>query len=161
MNIPTSPHGTAIAPNLSARRATPADTADLLRLSRDFHLEDGSPLDDAGEATIAHVAAGEPLAPAYMLEANGTIAGFFILTLGYSVENGGMDGFIDDIYLVPALRGRGLGRVTVALAIEAAKKTGIRALLLEVEAHNERAYSLYRKMGFTDTQRRLLRQVLE
>jgi ribosomal protein S18 acetylase RimI-like enzyme len=38
---------------------------------------------------------------------------------------------------------------------------GIRALLLEVEAHNDRAYGLYRKMGFVDTQRRLLRQVLE
>jgi ribosomal protein S18 acetylase RimI-like enzyme len=146
---------------LIARRATPDDAPALLRMCRDFHNEDGSPLDEAGEATIAHVAKGEPMAPAYMLEANGTLAGFFILTLGYSVENGGMDGFIDDIYLLPELRGQGLGRQAVALAIEAAKEVGIRALLLEVEAHNERAYSLYRKMGFADTQRRLLRQVLE
>ena len=145
---------------LTARRATPADSAELLRLSRAFHLEDGSPLDAAGEATIAHVAAGEPLAPAYMLEQGAKIAGFFILTLGYSVENGGMDGFIDDLFLLPQLRGQGLGRAAVALAIEAAKENGIRALLLEVEAHNERAYSLYRKMGFLDTQRRLLRQVI-
>lgn len=145
---------------LTARRATPDDAPALLRMSRDFHLEDGSPLDAAGEATITHVAQGEPLAPAYMLEHNGTTAGFFILTLGYSVENGGTDGFIDDIFLLPELRGQGLGRQAVALAIEAAKEVGIRALLLEVEAHNERAYSLYRKMGFADTQRRLLRQVI-
>jgi ribosomal protein S18 acetylase RimI-like enzyme len=96
-----------------------------------------------------------------MLEENSTIAGFFILTLGYAVENGGIDGFIDDIYLLPSLRGRGLGRSAVTLAIEAAKEVGIRVLLLEVEAQNDRAYSLYRKMGFDDTQRRLLRQVLE
>jgi ribosomal protein S18 acetylase RimI-like enzyme len=100
------------------------------------------------------------MAPAYMLEHNGTLAGFFILTLGYAVENGGTDGFIDDIYLLPHLRGQGLGRQAVALAIQAAKEVGIRALLLEVEAHNERAYALYRKMGFLDTQRRLLRQVI-
>jgi ribosomal protein S18 acetylase RimI-like enzyme len=145
---------------LTARRATADDAPALLRMCRDFHNEDGSPLDAAGEATITHVAKGEPLAPAYMLEDNGSLAGYFILTLGYSVENGGMDGFIDDIFLLPELRGRGLGRKAVALAVEAAKDVGIRALLLEVEAHNERAYGLYRKMGFADTQRRLLRQVI-
>lgn len=146
--------------SLTARRATPADTQAMLQMCRDFHIEDGSPLDAAGEATIEHICAGEPLAPAYLLEHNDTIAGFFILTLGYSVENGGTDGFIDDIFLLPHLRGQGLGRQAVTLAIEAAKQAGIRALLLEVEAHNDRAYALYRKMGFADTQRRLLRQVL-
>ncbi|WP_442865419.1 GNAT family N-acetyltransferase [Acidocella sp. MX-AZ03] len=48
----------------------------------------------------------------------------------------------------------------MGLAIAAAREVGIRVLLLEVEAHNERAYSLYRKMGFADTKRRLLRQVI-
>jgi ribosomal protein S18 acetylase RimI-like enzyme len=143
-----------------ARRALPADAPLLLQMCRDFHIEDGSPLDAAGEASIAHVCAGEPLAPAYMLELNGEPAGFFVLTLGYSVENGGMDGFIDDIYLLPHLRGQGLGRKAVQLAIEAAREVGIRALLLEVEAQNDRAYSLYLKMGFKDTRRRLLRQVI-
>nr|WP_295737185.1 GNAT family N-acetyltransferase [uncultured Acidocella sp.] len=145
---------------LTTRRATPADTDLFLQMCRDFHLEDGSPLDEAGEATIAHICAGEALAPAFLLEHKGAPAGFFVLTLGYSVENGGTDGFIDDIYLIPALRGQGLGRQAVDLAIAAAREVGIRVLLLEVEAHNERAYSLYRKMGFADTKRRLLRQVI-
>ncbi|MDD2704785.1 MAG: GNAT family N-acetyltransferase [Acidocella sp.] len=145
---------------LIARRATPEDAPLLLQMSRDFHIEDGSPLDAAGEATLTHVSAGEPLAPAYILEEDGATAGFFILTLGYSVENGGTDGFIDDIYLLPGLRGRGLGKLAVALAIEAAREVGIRVLLLEVEAPNQRAYNLYRQMGFDDTQRRLLRMVI-
>ncbi|HYP64099.1 MAG TPA: GNAT family N-acetyltransferase [Acidocella sp.] len=149
-----------LATSLTARHTAPGDAETLLQMCRDFHVEDGSPLDEAGEATIAHVCAGEKLAPAYMLEHDGRPAGFFILTLGYSVENGGMDGFIDDIYLLPEYRGRGLGRRAVALAIEAAREVGIRALLLEVESHNDRAYSLYRKMGFNDTKRRLLRQVI-
>jgi ribosomal protein S18 acetylase RimI-like enzyme len=145
---------------LSARRTRPGDAALLLRMSRDFHIEDGSPLNPAAEASIADVAAGVALAPAYILEEDGEPAGFFILTLGYSVENGGTDGFIDDLYLIPEARGRGLGRQAVVLAMREAKAVGIRALLLEVEAHNGRAYELYRKMGFADTQRRLLRQVL-
>ncbi|MGE4481184.1 GNAT family N-acetyltransferase [Acidocella sp.] len=145
---------------LTARRALPADAPLFLQMCRDFHIEDGSPLDEAGEATIAHVCRGEPLAPAFLLEYGGAPAGFFLLTLGYSVENGGTDGFIDDIYLLPPLRGQGLGHKAVQLAIEAAREVGIRALLLEVEAPNERAYHLYLKMGFEDTKRRLLRQVI-
>jgi hypothetical protein len=31
--------------------------------------------------------------------------GHLIITLGYSVEYGGRDGFIDDLYLVPEVRG--------------------------------------------------------
>ena len=146
--------------SLTMRRATPDDTETFLQMCRDFHIEDGSPLDAAGEATISHVCQGEPLAPAYMLEFAGEPAGFFVLTLGYSVENGGIDGFIDDIYLLPRLRGHGLGRKAVQLAIDAALELGVRVLLLEVEEHNERAYGLYRKMGFYDTKRRLLRQVI-
>jgi len=145
---------------LTVRRARSEDAPLLLRMSRDFHIEDGSPLNAAAEASIADVAAGVTLAPAYMLEEDGEPAGFFILTLGYSVENGGTDGFIDDFYLIPEARGRGLGQQAVALAMEEAKALGMRTLLLEVEAHNDRAYELYRKMGFADTQRRLLRQVL-
>ena len=145
---------------LTARRATPADEAQFLAFCRDFHLEDGSPLDDAALATIARVVADEPLAPAYMLEHGSQPAGFFVLTIGYSVENGGYDGYIDDIYLIPGLRGQGLGRRAVELAIEAARVLGIRALLLEVEATNHRAYALYEKMGFVDTKRRLLRQII-
>lgn len=146
--------------SLTTRRALPEDAPLLLAMAQDFHVEDGSPLDAAAQATIAHVAAGEPLAPAYLLHEDGAVIGFFILTLGYSVENGGTDGFIDDIYLIPEARGRGLGKKSVALAMAEAKAIGIRVLLLEVEAHNGRAYDLYRKMGFADTQRRLLRMVL-
>lgn len=145
---------------LTSRRVTPADAPLLLQMSRDFHIEDGSPLDAAGEATITHVCEGEPLAPGYLLEYDGKPAGFFLLTLGYSIENGGTDGFIDDIYLLPELRGIGLGRTAVQLAMEAAREVGIRVLLLEVEEPNDRAYNLYLKMGFEDTKRRLLRQVI-
>jgi ribosomal protein S18 acetylase RimI-like enzyme len=143
-----------------ARRATPQDADLLLAMARDFHIEDGSPLDRAGEATIHDVASGVDLAPAYLLVEDDEIVGFFVLTLGYSMENGGTDGFIDDIYLIPQVRGRGLGKQAIALTLEEARKCGIRVLLLEVEAHNGRAYNLYTRMGFTDTKRCLLRLVL-
>ncbi|OYV40483.1 MAG: hypothetical protein B7Z80_04425 [Rhodospirillales bacterium 20-64-7] len=146
--------------NLAARRVTAADTEIFLSLARAFHIEDGHALDTAGEAAIREVAAGVELAPSFLLLEGDEIAGFFVLSLGYSPEHGGTDGFIDDIYIIPDKRGRGLGRQAMALALAESRRCGIRVLLLEVEAENDRAYHLYTTLGFTDTRRRLLRLVL-
>jgi ribosomal protein S18 acetylase RimI-like enzyme len=146
---------------LVARRITAADADLFLNMARDFHVEDGHALNPAGEASIREVAAGVALAPAHFLVEDGAEVGFFVLSLGYSPEHGGTDGFIDDLYILPAHRGRGLGRRALDLALEESRKCGIRVLLLEVEAENDRAYHLYTSMGFSDTKRRLLRLVLE
>jgi len=145
--------------SLTARQVTAADADLFLAMARDFHIEDGHALNAAGEASIREVAAGVALAPAFFLLQADEVIGFFVLSLGYSPEHGGTDGFIDDIYIVPGRRG-GLGRQALALALDEARNCGIRVLLLEVEAENDRAYALYTAMGFTDTKRRLLRLVL-
>jgi len=146
--------------SLSARKITAADAEIFLGLARAFHIEDGHALNAAGEASIRDVAAGVDLAPAFFLVEGDAVIGFFVLSLGYSPEHGGTDGFIDDIYIIPECRGRGLGRAALDLALAESRKCGIRVLLLEVEANNDRAYHLYESMGFTDTKRRLMRLVL-
>jgi len=138
-----------------------AEGADLfLQMAEAFHQEDGHPLTPAGKASILEVAGGVALAPAYFIVENGEKIGFFVLSLGYSPEHGGTDGFIDDIFILPPHRSRGLGRKALNLAIEESRRHGIRVLLLEVEAENHRAYHLYTSIGVTDTKRRLLRLVL-
>jgi ribosomal protein S18 acetylase RimI-like enzyme len=145
---------------LGAEKITAADASLFLQMAEAFHQEDGHPLTPAGKASILEVAAGVELAPAYFIIETTEKIGFFVLSLGYSPEHGGTDGFIDDIYILPAHRNRGLGRQALHLAIETSRHHGIRVLLLEVEAHNHRAYHLYTSLGFTDTKRRLLRLVL-
>ncbi len=145
---------------LTAEKIT-AEHADLfLAMAEAFHQEDGHPLTASGKAAIRDVAAGVDLAPAYFLIHDNQKIGFFVLSLGYSPEHGGTDGFIDDIYITPEHRGQGLGRQALTLAIETSRQHDIRVLLLEVEAENDRAYHLYTTAGFTDTKRRLLRLVL-
>jgi len=146
---------------LSAQPITPDGAELFLQMAQEFHAEDGHPLTPAGKTSILEVAAGVELAPAYFIVENGENIGFFVLSLGYSPEHGGTDGFIDDIFILPAHRNRGLGRQALDLAIQKSRDHGIRVLLLEVEAENHRAYHLYTSIGFTDTKRRLLRLVLE
>jgi ribosomal protein S18 acetylase RimI-like enzyme len=138
----------------------PAGEADgevLVRLARAFHVEDGHPLDNSGEAALLQIARGEPFARSWIVREDGQPIGYLILTLGYSVEYGGRDGFIDDLYLVPAARGRGVGGKLLEFALASAAALGIKTLHLEVEPGNQPAARLYRSAGFEETGRRLMR----
>ena len=134
-----------------------ADADALLAMARAFHNEAGHPLDPMGEAAVVQIARGEPFARAWILSHGRTALGYVVITLGYSIEYGGRDGFIDDLYLIPEARGRGLGRKLLEFTLAEAAGLGITTLHLEVETENEHADRLYRAVGFEATGRRLMR----
>jgi len=136
--------------------ATTADLDTLLALARAFHAEDGHALSEEGAGALAAVAGGEPLARCWLVRRAGVAVGYVVLSLGFSIEHGGRDGFIDDLYLVPAARGIGIGWALLAFAVAEAQRLGIRTLHLEVEPGNERAHRLYRRNGFAESGRRLM-----
>lgn len=143
-------------PIFTMRSARSGDQERLLALAEAFHGEDGHALDGDGRRALADILAGEPAARAFLFELEGAPVGYGVLTLGYSVEHGGRDGFLDDFYLAPEARGRGLGRQALEALEREAQALGIRVLHLEVEGGNRRAEGLYRRSGFRDTGRRLM-----
>jgi GNAT superfamily N-acetyltransferase len=110
-------------------RDTDADV--LLSMARAFHIEDGHPLDSDAEAAVVQIARGEPLARAWIVWQGAAAVGYVVITLGYGIEYGGRDGFIDDLYPVLEARGRGLGRRVLAFALAEAARLGIRMLHLD------------------------------
>lgn len=60
-------------------------------------------------------------------------------------------GEIKRLYVAPAARGRGLGRVLVERIIAEARKLGYRSLLLDTLPFMKEAQSLYLSMGFKAT----------
>ena len=137
------------------------EAAALVAMVRAHHADDDYPHSPYFEAAIVQIAKGEPMARAWMVRHADRVVGYVVLTLGYSIEYGGRDGFIDDLYLIPEARGRGWGRIVVDFALSEAARLGIRTLHLEVEANNNRAHSLYRFAGFEETGRRLMRRRLQ
>lgn len=129
----------------------------LLRFAGAFHAEEGHPLDADFAAAVLGIAHGEPLARGWIVRSAGEAIGYVAITLGYSIEYGGRDGFIDELYLVPEARGRGWGRCLLDFACAEAKRLGIKTLHLEVELGNDRAARLYGGAGFEQTGRRLMR----
>jgi ribosomal protein S18 acetylase RimI-like enzyme len=154
--MPSSPtHSHAAEP--AFRPARPADIASILELQRGYYAEDGYVFDDeAAEGALRALAAEPTLGRLWVAEDADGVAGYLAVTLGFSLEYRGRDAFVDELFLAPRLRGRGMGRRALVVARDFCRERGVRALHLEVEHHRDPALELYRRFGFVDHERRLM-----
>ena len=81
---------------------------------------------------------------------NGETVGYAVLAFGFSIEFGGRDAFLDELYIADAFRGRGMGKAALAAICDWAGNAGLCALHLEVGRDNETAKALYTNAGFAD-----------
>jgi ribosomal protein S18 acetylase RimI-like enzyme len=138
-----------LGPDAQLVLAGPGDDAVLLALARAFHAEDNHPLTEAGEEAFRQLLADSSLGLAFKIVRTDRVVGYAALCFGFSIEWGGRDAFLDDLYIHPPQRGRNLGQQTIVQLIAAAHQAGCAALHLEVTADN-RAQRLYRRLGFAD-----------
>jgi len=146
--------------NASIRRAEGVDADTFLEMARAFHHEDGHPLAPCAEAAILRM-----LEPGFteglvlLLVVDGRISGYGSLSFGYGIEHGGRETFLEDLYVVPAMRARGYGGLMCVALEDAAREAGCHAMHLEVMPGN-RAERLYRRIGFSDRGSMLLTKPL-
>ena len=91
-----------------------------------------SPMWQAGTAVAAFDLQGEPVAS----------------ILVYPGENKSY-GITDDVFVLPAWRGRGVAKALIARGLEYIHDHGIAQVILEVKQTNSPAVSVYKAMGYT------------
>ena len=137
--------------------AKPDDLERLCTLVAAFQAEKGlASTDEARSAGLAPLLSGIPHGAAYLIGPARAPMGYVIVSFGWSVEFAGMDGFIDSIYLRPAVRGRGIASEILIALPKALAGAGLVALRLEVDDTNETAKRLYARAGFKPRERYLL-----
>lgn len=94
----------------------------------------------------------------WLVERDAAPVGYLVLTLGFSMEFGGVRGFVDDFFVRPSARGKGLGAAALTAARQACKELGVRALLVETGPDDHPARHLYARAGFKASGRVLLTQ---
>lgn len=129
--------------------ARPDDFARLENLVSAFHEEAGiDTRSDARQAALAPLLDGSPHGVAYLIGPARSPIGYIVISFGWSLEFGGMDGFVDEIYLRPAVRGRGIAGEVLNALPKALAAAGLKALHLEVERDDSKALRLYTRAGF-------------
>ena len=143
--------------SFAVRPAGPADVPTLVGLMQTFYAEADFPLPAAPAAAAFGALLADPhLGGAWLAWENGDPVGHLVLTLCFSMEYGGLRGFIDDLYVRPAARGQGVGAALLSAARAEAARRGVRALHVEVGPDNDVARRLYGRADYADSGHLLL-----
>ncbi len=134
---------------MQIRDFTHTDQETFCRLAQEFYsggavLHHVDPANFA--ATFAQCLCQSPLVRGLLLEHEGQLAGYALLGFTHSNEAGGLVVLLEELYILPALRGAGLGQQFFAW-VENEYPEAAR-LRLEVAPENEGAIRLYERLGF-------------
>ncbi len=142
----TSQHDHA---GMSIRAATPDDVPLILRFIRELaEYERMAHLVVATEEVLRETLFGaRPYAEVVIAEEDGEAAGFALFFYNFSTFLGRPGIYLEDLYVRPEVRGRGVGRALLAHLARLAVERGCERLQWWVLNWNEPAIRFYRSVG--------------
>lgn len=133
----------------SLHLAGPDDKDKLLPMVASFHEHMGIDTTDGfREAAIQPLLDGAPQGAVWLIGPRRAPVGYVAVSFGWSIEYGGMDAILDEIYVRPAVRGRGMGSEAVSALSKGLKESGVKALHLEVDRDDETTCRFYARARF-------------
>ena len=133
------------------------DVERLLPLVGAYHEFEHIDSDEADRRTaLLRLLGDRELGGIWLIYGNDRLAGYIALCRGFSIEFNGFDCFIDEFYLLPEFRGRGIGRQVLSAIRDKARALDINAIHLEVARGNKQARRLYASAGFEARDKNLL-----
>lgn len=132
------------------REFTPQDKELYMEMASEFYHSPAvlHPVPDAYfERTADEALASDAYAQIYMLEYEGRPAGYGLTAKTFSQEAGGYVIWLEELYIRPDYRSRGLGSEFFSY-VENKYEGKAARFRLEVEEDNVRAVSLYKRLGY-------------
>lgn len=138
-------------PTFSARKQDCAQCASLLveQLREHGIRASAEPL----TRLLERVVADEQHGFVQVARAEGRVVGVAYVATILSMEHAGLVGWLEELFVTPAWRGRGIGSALLTAVLDRARTAGIVAVDLEIDAGHIRAASLYKRFGFHPLQR--------
>jgi ribosomal protein S18 acetylase RimI-like enzyme len=135
-------------PQVTFRRARRQDVPTLLRFIRAYYRHDRRPFNVRTAGTAVRTLLTHPRqGRIWLICDRGKPVGYVVLTFGFSLEFGGREAVLEELYLMPSSRHRGIGACAVSFITSEARLLGMRALHLEVASWNTAARRVYEKAG--------------
>jgi ribosomal protein S18 acetylase RimI-like enzyme len=127
------------------RRATIDDLDALVDLHRAFCIVDDHPFSDArARAAFGPLLVDDEHGVVWVTD---DLSAYAVLTWGWSIEAGGREAVLDEIFVHD--RGQGIGSLLLAHVVDDGERRGLARIFLETESHNARGRQLYERHGFT------------
>ena len=133
---------------MTIEKMTAEHEAAVLDMMREFYaspavLSNGS--EEIFRADIAACVSDSPFIEGYVFREGERLQGYAMVATTFNCEYGRPCKWIEDLYILPAYRGRGIGGTFLDYVAE---KYPDHLLRLEVEEENEGAVALYKRHGF-------------
>ena len=115
---------------------------------RDFYGEAQFPLDATwASGAFSSLLSNPALGRVWLMLGNGQPAGFVVLSLRYTMEHGGLSGYIDDLYVKPEFRRMGAASAALDSLLAECRARGCQSIQVEVGKSNPAALGLYARYG--------------
>ena len=126
------------------RRAGPSDLDRLVDLHREFCSVDAHPFDiERAAAAFAPLLDDDRHGVVWIVDSPPAYA---VLTWGWSIEAGGAEAVLDEIFV--AERDAGVGSSLIQHVLAGGRQRGLARVLLETETANLRVREFYERHGF-------------
>ena len=135
---------------MKIRKAFSADRDTYLAMAKDFY--DSNAVmhkipDSRLEETFDYMMSDDTYGSIYIIEQNERKVGYLLTAVTYSQEAGGRELWLEELYIIPEYRGKGIGHEVFSFA-EGLASEGFARIRLEVEPENCRATELYKRLGY-------------
>lgn len=150
---------TLVVTAVNFRMAALSDIGTLLELMPLYYEADHLPYDaERARRAVTALLSDPGHGRIWLIEpaADGRAAGYLALAFGFSLEFGGREAFVDELFVREGSRGAGIGSAAIRHAIAECRREGVVVIRLEVTPTNPRALKLYAALGFRDYGRSLL-----
>ena len=136
---------------LCVRVASADEAGEIARLLHDFNTEFGTPSPGA-RILAARLRSLLESPSTFAILAGSPSVAVALLTLRTNVWYDGHVALLDELYVVPALRGKGIGSAVMERLLATARTSGIDAIEINVDEGDVDAQRFYTRHGFRSTE---------
>jgi GNAT superfamily N-acetyltransferase len=131
---------------VTVRRAEPSDLETLIELAEEYCAADGHDFDAATvRSGFEPMLGNDTYGAVWMIDETD---GYAVVTWSWSIEIGGFEVILDELYVRTQRQGKGTAVLDVV--IDDCRRRGARRMFFETERANADARRLYARLGFTE-----------
>ena len=137
--------------------AGPSDLAKVTSLMARYHEEAGLPYDDAHrDAAVSPLLDGSPLGAVWLVGPARAPLGYVLLGFGWSTHHAGMTGHLQEIFIRPSVRRRGIGTEVIHAIAVSLREAGLNALEVRASDKDASHVRFCQRAGFREAAETLI-----